>query len=316
MANPPAESLDVRSPFEILDPRDADDVRSVLALAARAADVDGQPPFSDQTLIDARSGARTLVAERSVETGEIASVAAVSIAAASPASSPGDAAPAEAEAVVDPDERRRGHGARLLDEVLRVTDHDALLWAHGDHPGARALARSRGLAVTRELLQLRLDPVEQNGTAADVRPFRVGVDDSEWLAVNAAAFASHPEQGKLTQADLDARIAEPWFDADDFLVARDDGGAMIGFCWLKTVDGIGEFYAVGVAPEAQGSGLGRRLVESGLARLVARGIRTSSLYVDGDNVAAVSLYRSVGFVDHTIDVQYAPTPTPPLHAAG
>ena len=46
------------------------------------------------------------------------------------------------------------------------------------------------------------------------------------------------------------------------------------------------------------------LVQAGLARLESRGIRTAALYVDADNEAAVRLYRSCGFGDHTIDVQY------------
>ena len=86
--------------------------------------------------------------------------------------------------------------------------------------------------------------------------------------------------------------------------------------WLK-VDGetaklgkIGEFYAVAVAPEAQGTGLGRGLVNAGLARLETTGISVSSLYVEGENTAALALYRSVGFVNHTVDVQYRSSAQP------
>jgi mycothiol synthase len=94
---------------------------------------------------------------------------------------------------------------------------------------------------------------------------------------------------------------------------------MVGFCWLKVegqVEGdsgavvgsdaaIGEFYAVGVDPGHQGTGLGRRLVDAGMTRLAERGIRVASLYVEGDNTRALALYRSVGFDSHSIDIQYA-----------
>jgi mycothiol synthase len=182
------------------------------------------------------------------------------------------------------------------------------VWAHGDHPAARILAARHGLEPVRTLLQLRAairdarPAARSSGT--EVAAFRPGIDDAAWLAVNAAAFASHPEQGRLTQNDLDARKAEEWFEPLDFLLLR-DGDELIGFCWLKVEGDIGEFYAVGIAPHRQGEGLGRVLVEAGFARLAARGIRTASLYVEADNEPALRLYRSFGFGDYTVDVQYA-----------
>jgi len=62
---------------------------------------------------------------------------------------------------------------------------------------------------------------------------------------------------------------------------------------------------VGVDPDRQGEGLGRKLVGAGLARLASRGIRTAALYVEADNEPAVRLYRSFGFANHSIDIQYA-----------
>ena len=277
-------------------------------LVQRAARADGRPPFSDGSLVELATGARTLLA--------IGDVAAALL---------GDG---EAELVVDPDARRHGHGARLLDELL--SREPALrVWAHGDHKAARALAASRGLVAVRELLQLRApvpvqapesDPAAEPAPtrSATVSAFRPGADEDEWLDLNARAFASHPEQGRVTRADLDVLMAEPWFDADDFLLMRDGSGSsgssssssssseLVGYCWLKVEHGIGEFYVVGVSPERQGAGIGRLLVEAGLSRLAERGIRTSSLYVEADNDPAVRLYRSFGFEDYAVDVQYAP----------
>ena len=58
-------------------------------------------------------------------------------------------------------------------------------------------------------------------------------DRDDLLRVNAAAFDHHPEQGAMDAADLAARMAEPWFDPDDLLVASDDAGTMLGFHWTK-----------------------------------------------------------------------------------
>lgn len=262
------------------------------ALAQRAAAADGQPPFSDQSLVELAAGQRELVA--------LGTDAAAIFA---PESS-------EAEFVVDPDARRRGLGEILLAALLERTGGELRVWAHGDHPAARILAQRHGLAPARELLQLRAAvpddaiPVPVPALPLTAAPFRPGIDDAAWLGLNAAAFASHPEQGGLSQSDLDARLAETWFDADDFLLLW-SGDALVGFCWLKVDGGLGEFYAVGVDPTRQGEGLGRVLVATGFARLAARGIRMSNLYVEADNEPALRLYRSFGFADHSVDIQYS-----------
>ncbi|WP_411699245.1 mycothiol synthase [Conyzicola sp.] len=267
-------------------------------LIQRATRADGQPPFSDGSLVELATGARELLV--------IGDVAAALV------------RDGEAEFVVDPDARRHGHGTALLEELLSRSPR-LLVWAHGDHKAARALAASHGLTAVRELLQLRVSGVDFD-TAVDgllnqqsrssrslsdrIETFRPGSDEGTWLELNARAFAAHPEQGAVTRADLDVLMAEPWFDADDLLLLR-DGETLLGYCWLKVEHGIGEFYVVGVSPDRQGEGIGRRLVEAGLSRLAERGIRVSSLYVEADNEPALRLYRSFGFDDYAVDVQYA-----------
>ena len=282
------------------------------ALVAAATAADGQPPFSDQSLVDFSAGTRRLLTVPAG--GEPLGAALVAQ----------DGDTTEAELVVHPDARRRGLGERLLTQVMAASAGQLLIWAHGDHPGARALAAKHGFEPVRELLQLRArwsygdrasdhatpaptEPAKEGGKQQRVHPFRPGVDDAAWLELNARAFSDHPEQGKLGQRDLDARAAESWFDAGDFLLLW-DGPELIGFCWLKVDGGLGEFYAVGVAPGRQGEGIGRTLVEAGLDRLAERGIRESNLYVEADNEPAVRLYRSYGFANHTVDIQYRHEP--------
>jgi mycothiol synthase len=82
------------------------------------------------------------------------------------------------------------------------------------------------------------------------------------------------------------------------------GGRMIGYCWLKVEGGRGEFYVVGVDPDHHGEHLGGVLFDAGLARLHERGIHSAHLYVEANNTAALGLYRSRGFAQDSIDIQY------------
>lgn len=168
------------------------------------------------------------------------------------------------------------------------------------------VARAAGLEPARDLLQMRRPlPLEPElDAAADkvaTRAFRPGEDEEAWLAVNNAAFASHPEQGSWDEAALAGREAEDWFDPAGLLLVEEDG-RLVGFCWTKIASGaggLGEIYVVAVHPGHQGAGLGRSLVAAGCRSMAGRGVRTAGLYVDGENAPALRLYRELGFaVDH------------------
>ena len=218
----------------------------------------------------------------------------------------------ELDLVIDPAHRRRGHGAAALAQALAIAGAQLTAWAHGDHPGARALADRFGFRAERTLLQLRLDLAlphapqtprpAQPGTS--IAAFRPGTDDAQWVALNALVFAEHPEQGGISEADLADRCGEDWFDPQDFLLARDEQGRLIGYNWLKVEGSLGEIYVIGVHPDSAGRGLGRTLMQAGLDRLRRRGCDTAALYVEAESTGPVHLYRALGFTDYTVDVQY------------
>lgn len=234
------------------------------------------------------------------------------------------------ELVVHPDLRERGIGSELaagLYESLpspRPAAHRA--WAHGGHQGAPRLARKFGWAPVRELWQMRLENHVELAEAelpvgVQLRSFRPGQDEQAWLKVNAAAFADHPEQGRITMEDLQARMAEEWFSAEGFLMAWDSAQTerLLGFHWTKIhthEDGerLGEVYVVGVAPAAQGQKLGRVLTTAGIDHLRRAGVDAVILYVDAENVAAAELYKKLGFTVAHTDIQYAPSPEPGAEA--
>jgi mycothiol synthase len=177
------------------------------------------------------------------------------------------------------------------------------LWVRAGDPITTAAGDALGLTMERELHQLRRPlPVDEPWDLA-VRPFVVGQDEAAWLEVNNRAFAWHPEQGGWTIDDLQARIAEPWFDAAGFLL-HEEAGRLLGFCWTKVhrdvEPNLGEIYVIATDPSAGGRGLGRSLTLAGLDHLHRAGLAVGMLYVDGTNEAGLRLYDKLGFtVDHT-----------------
>ncbi|MEV0092149.1 mycothiol synthase [Streptomyces sp. NPDC050738] len=283
-----------------------DQAESVLALLADAAKTDGQQAVSEQGRLAIRGGRRDGIRHLLLsEGGVLAGYAQLE-----------DTDPVEApaaELVIHPGHRGQGHGRALGAALLNASGKRLRVWAHGGHSAARHLAQTLGLSLFRELRQLRR-PLSPSAIAEPsypagvrVRTFRPGEDDAAWLAVNAAAFAHHPEQGSLTQQDLDDRKAESWFDPKGFFLAeREADGSIVGFHWTKvhSEERLGEVYVVGIHPDAQGGGLGKALTATGLRHLAAEGLPTAMLYVDADNTAAVTVYERLGFTTHETDLMY------------
>jgi len=212
--------------------------------------------------------------------------------------------------LVSPDHRRAGVGTKLLRQLIMESSSPLRVWAMGDTPAARALATAVGMARQRELLimERRLDgelpePVVPAGV--QIRTFVPGQDEQQWLRVNAAAFADHPEQAMIDLDDLEDRMAEPWFDPMGFFVATRDG-TMIGFHWTKQhQDQLGEVYVLGIAPSEARRGLGKALLLTGLRWLQQQGSSRVKLYVEADHQAAIELYLIYGFTTVSRDVMYA-----------
>lgn len=204
--------------------------------------------------------------------------------------------------VVAPEVRRQGIGGALLSRVLAErTEGPLTAWSHADHPAARRLAERHGFERVRELWVMHrptaqpLDALEPPA-GVRIRGFRDS-DTDALLALNAASFAAHPEQGGMDEANFAARRAEPWFDPEGLLVAENDEGRLIGFHWTKVHSPTsGEVYVVGIDPTVQGLGLGRLMTLAGLHHLATRGVEDVHLYVEADNAPAIRIYRDrLGF---------------------
>ncbi|KOU36567.1 mycothiol acetyltransferase [Streptomyces sp. WM6373] len=291
--------------IQTLDELTGEQADAVLDLIEDAARTDGTTAVSEQGRLQLRGGPRPGIRHFLLtDGGRLAAYGQLE-----------DTDPVEApaaELVVHPALRGRGHGRAMGMALLAASGKRLRVWAHGGKSAARHLAQVLGLTLFRELRQLRR-PLAEGAPLPDpalppgvtVRTFQPGTDDAAWLAANAAAFAHHPEQGSLTQRDLDDRIAQPWFDAKGFFLAERDG-ELVGFHWTKVhaADQLGEVYVVGVVPGAQGGGLGKALTAIGLQHLAAQGLPTAMLYVDADNPAALNVYEGLGFTTHEVDLMY------------
>ncbi len=311
------------------------EVAAALALADESARADGAYPLSEHVVLHLRHGgsdSRHLLAEQPGAPGLLGYAHLdVSDAAEGPA----------AELAVSPAARRRGLGGLLVDELVALAGpHPGRLrlWAHGADAAAHELAAAHGFHRVRRLWQLRrslyapLDPVELPA-GITLRTFDATRDIPDWLALNAAAFIDLPDQGGWVRADLEQRMAEPWFDPNGFLIAQAPDGRLAGFHWTKVHshghghhhldepghshagDGhpapiehahepIGEVYVVGVDPQMRGQGLGRSLTLAGLHHLRHLGLSAALLYVDADNAAALRLYKALGFAPWDSDTLF------------
>ena len=207
----------------------------VIALIDAATTADGVRPLNEHVMLHLRHGGdeptRNLIARD--EAGTIVGYAHLDITDA--------VAGPSAELVVHPLHRGRGHGRALVEQALLTADANAprpthaarprlRLWSHGSHRSARELASRMGFSTVRELWQMRRSlyspiPDAEFPPGVTTRTFEPGRDEAAWLALNARAFADHPEQGTWDADDLAQREAEDWFDPSGFFLAERDGDA-------------------------------------------------------------------------------------------
>jgi len=189
--------------------------------------------------------------------------------------------------------------AAVLAEGRRSGVPEVRWWAP---PSAAMGLLARGFQMEHHHVLYRLEaPLPAAATAIppppdapQFRPLAVPSELESWLALNQRAFASHPTQRRWTRADVDRRIAQPWFDPHGLMVAE-AAGRLVATCWAKPQGDHGELFVVAVDPSHQGFGLGRAATAAGLRHLAARGSRTAFLYVADDNDVALRLYAGLGF---------------------
>jgi mycothiol synthase len=224
-----------RVQWEVLRRLEDSDVTDVSLLVEQVTETDGVRPLSEHVMLHLRYGG-------DVDVRHVLGRVGPSLVAYGHLDVTDQVAGPSAELAVAPAYRRQGVGRQLVQHLLGESSDGRLrLWSRGEQSGAAPLAESLGFRRSRTLLRLRRtlyaalpDPVWPDGVR--LRSFLPGLDDEEWLALNAAAFVGLPDQGGWTLDDLHVRMREPWFDPAGFLVAEEtgpDGDRMVGFHWTK-----------------------------------------------------------------------------------
>ncbi|MDX2192368.1 MAG: ribosomal protein S18-alanine N-acetyltransferase [Gemmatimonadales bacterium] len=122
-----------------------------------------------------------------------------------------------------------------------------------------------------------------------IRPARAA-DARAVAAIEARVFADPWSADSLAEA-----IAGP---STFVLVAEGVGhdvGTMLGYFVGRAMTDEGEVLNLAVPPEAEGRGIGSRLLARGLEALGRRGARTAYLEVRASNARAQQLYERAGF---------------------
>lgn len=129
----------------------------------------------------------------------------------------------------------------------------------------------------------------------------------QWVDINNAIFAAHPEQGHFTVADLEARMQLAWFKPEH-LVFMYIEEKLIGYVWNKIEQKsqniiTGEVYAIGVSTAYQGKGYGNLLFQWALEAIGKANCQQIFIYVEADNLPAIRLYEKYGIRIISTDVQ-------------
>jgi mycothiol synthase len=163
-----------------------------------------------------------------------------------------------------------------------------------------------GFRPVRRFCDMRLNISDIDLEGADLvdwtyRYFKEG-DEALLSDIQNRCFADTWGYNPNTVADTAWRLKVRNNCPEDVILALDKG-EVIGYCWTGSKCGRepssgvtkGRIYMLGVDSRYRTRGLGRQLLRMGLLHLKKQGQQLIEITVDTENIAAVTLYHSLGF---------------------
>ncbi len=206
------------------------------------------------------------------------------------------------EGGIVPARRRRGLGTMLLSHLQReagqakVRQLSCRVAGLEDETAQFLLKRDFHVEHEECLLELSdmdgLPPLPDR-LPIELRAFPQAQAVSEFGRIYEESFSGMPWSQPYTEAEVAAGLAR----SEDLLFAVVEGVAA-GVVWHELLpDGRGRIEPIGIARRYQGQGLGRGLLLAALHDLRRRGARSVEIGLWRQNVVAMNLYKSLGFLE-------------------
>ena len=132
------------------------------------------------------------------------------------------------------------------------------------------------------------------GDYAQIKPLLVELHLTEQVH-----YSDHPQLAREEIERHLRQIPSAFRGENVIYAARNEGGAIVGFCWIVLYDpgtGLeGEVAELYVAEGHRGQGIGEALVRQATRLFAERRVTLGYVWTRSDNEAAVHLYKSAGF---------------------
>ncbi len=211
--------------------------------------------------------------------------------------------------LVHPEYRRRGIGTRVLtriEEMGREREMETLQCnVPSFSPDAVRFAEKHGYRKTGEWIKMAhtsITEIDRPEAPADLTIAEIQDTDADvWADLQNTIFRGSFQYEEVTGKTFLSWTRREGFNRDLFLFGLTDGRP-VAYClgWCFTARDNSDYksvhiHGIGVLPEYRGRGYGRTLLQEVLWRAARVGMTKSELVVNSDSVAAIALYRTLGY---------------------